>query len=244
MKWREVSKRVEEISNQLSPLCGVELVGVARRELDLALKLEVLLFPVVNTDVIERALYPEITIELEDTEVLFGTDHAIGVPVELYRCSIRTRGSALLSLIGSRSYYRNLQFKAKDKGYELRREGLFKESDCVASETEEEICKHIGVKWVEPRYRTRRGAGRRLADVQSYVGGRVHRTKKKVPRIEIIAGEGKINIVWFGLGQFYRMFLYEPDGSHTSKDFIEPGDAPMLIQNWLRGGVSRSDEKC
>ena len=230
MEWKELRKRADEILALISPYGGGELVGAARRKLDISERLELLFYPADKKDKYEEVLEDEIEFQGNTLE---GVDKKHGYPVIIYLCSMEKLGIAQLYTIGSHQYVRNLKHLAQTQDLILNRNGLFSGDKLIECQSEVEIFRNLGRLWVPPEYRVRRGINRRLMDVQSFIGGKLTRTKnKKVPRIEILKDEGEINIVWMGRGQFYRMFRKTPWGDQTTVDFVNPSEAQSLIENW------------
>jgi len=83
----------------------------------------------------------------------------------------QSRGAALLYYTGDDIFNRAMRFKANKMGYSLNQRGLFQgvvrdpndrriktnAGSIIASETEEEIFKILGVPWQEPHERVRSG---------------------------------------------------------------------------------------
>lgn len=229
MEWKLLRERANELICLISPYGGGELVGSARRRLDISEKLELLCYPDFKKEKIKEALEDEIEFVGNSLE---GVDKKLDFPVIIYLCEMEKLGIAQLYTIGSHQYVRTLKHCAERLGMNLNRNGLFKKNKLIESESEVRIFRHLNRLWVPPEYRVRRGVNRRLMDVQSFIGGKLTKTKNKVPKIEIIIDGGQIDIVWMGSGQFYRMFLKTPWGDQSTEDFINPSEAQSLIDNW------------
>ena len=64
-----------------------------------------------------------------------------------------TRGSMYLYFTGPKAFGIGLRAKAKAKGMRLNQNGLFKNGKCLASKTEEDMFKALGMKYIEPEER-------------------------------------------------------------------------------------------
>jgi DNA polymerase (family X) len=62
-------------------------------------------------------------------------------------------GAKLLITTGSSAHLEQLQTFARDKGYELRPDGLYRGKKLVASGTEEDIYEALGLQYIEPELR-------------------------------------------------------------------------------------------
>jgi len=66
-------------------------------------------------------------------------------------------GSALLHFTGSRFHNIKLRTMAKERGWTLNEYGIFKGKKLLASKTEEEMYKTLGMDWIPPEIREDRG---------------------------------------------------------------------------------------
>lgn len=97
--------------------------------------------------------YPEVAdvVGSGETKTSFLTREALQVDVRTVAPD--QLGSALLYFTGSKAHNIQLRQKAIDQGWLLSEYGLFDDETVVASETEEEIYKALGMDWIPPTMR-------------------------------------------------------------------------------------------
>ncbi|HLY59275.1 MAG TPA: DNA polymerase/3'-5' exonuclease PolX [Terriglobia bacterium] len=66
-------------------------------------------------------------------------------------------GAALMYFTGSKEHNVALRDRAKRQGWKLNEYGLFKDEKTIASRTEEEIYKKLGLEWIPPEIRENQG---------------------------------------------------------------------------------------
>jgi DNA polymerase (family 10) len=80
-----------------------------------------------------------------------------GIEMDIYWVTPKSLGAALLFYTGSDEHFKALSDYASQKGYELSKEGLFKEKNCIAAQQEEEIYTQLGLAYITPELRENRG---------------------------------------------------------------------------------------
>ncbi len=80
-----------------------------------------------------------------------------GFDMDIRVVSKKAYGSALQYFTGSKEHNIATRRIAMDKGLKLSEYGLFKGKKMIASETEEEIYKKLGIPWIEPELRENQG---------------------------------------------------------------------------------------
>lgn len=75
------------------------------------------------------------------------------VMMNLYWTNDESFGAGLLFLTGSAALNIRLRSVAKGKGMKLNRYGLWKDDKCIASKTEEDIFKALGMEFIDPKHR-------------------------------------------------------------------------------------------
>ncbi|MGD0672244.1 MAG: DNA polymerase/3'-5' exonuclease PolX [Candidatus Binatus sp.] len=80
-----------------------------------------------------------------------------GLQVDLRAVAAKSFGAALTYFTGSKSHCVHLRRIAQARGLLLNEYGLFRNDDVIASRTEEEIYRALGLAWVPPELREDRG---------------------------------------------------------------------------------------
>lgn len=90
-----------------------------------------------------------------------------GIPMQLYFVKPECEGAGLLFLTGPANFNISLRRAAKIQGLKLNRYGLWKGDVCIASKTEEDIFKAIGMDYIAPEDRGDPSAKKQGIMVQS-----------------------------------------------------------------------------
>ncbi|MCK5604062.1 hypothetical protein KAR91_19400 [Candidatus Pacearchaeota archaeon] len=159
-KRSEVEPIAKKIINLLKKIKGVkkaEAAGSFRRQAKAVGDLDVLIVGskrlVINAEKQILKTFPNLTIlgrgETKFSFVIKKNDLQIDirfVPEESY-------GAALLYFTGSKVFNIKMRQHAIKKGFLLNEYGLFKDGEYVAGKTEKEVCRKLGIKWVDPEKR-------------------------------------------------------------------------------------------
>lgn len=155
----EAKKAVDPLLDKLRALPGVHQVEVAgsfRRRAETVGDVDLLVAGAVGPDAIEKACREA----FPDLELLGSGDTKISfllmpqnLQVDIRFVPLKSYGAALLYFTGSKDFNVKLRRKAIAQGYLLNEYGLMKSGEVVASETEEDIFRALGVKWVAPEKR-------------------------------------------------------------------------------------------
>lgn len=103
------------------------------------------------SDAIKALPIVERVVASGSTRIAF--DLKSGLRTDIRIVSLKEWGSALLYFTGSKEHNITLRRRAIDLGLKLNEYGLFKGEKVIASRTEEEIYKALGLEWVEPEKR-------------------------------------------------------------------------------------------
>jgi DNA polymerase (family X) len=161
----EADRTAEKMMQHLENLEGVEKVtpaGSLRRgretvgDLDLLVTGKCCEIESQRNAVIERILnFPGITDVLAKGENKVSFKLRNGMQVDVRILSPNSYGAAMQYFTGSKSHNVNLRQRALKLGYSLNEYGLttLKDEKLVASKTEEEIYKKLGMAWIPPEMR-------------------------------------------------------------------------------------------
>jgi DNA polymerase (family 10) len=142
------SKAVEEVTPAGSLRRGRETVG----DLDLL---------VIGTDPVAIAehfiRHPEINQVLAKGEDKVSVKLKNDMQVDVRMLDRKAYGAALMYFTGSKEHNVVLRDRAKRQGMKLNEYGLYKGDKVVASKTEEEIYKKLGLDWIPPEIRESQG---------------------------------------------------------------------------------------
>jgi DNA polymerase (family 10) len=158
---KEAEKIANNIINEMKKVKGIENISAAgslrRRKVTIR-----------DIDIIASSNQPEKLIDaftkLKDVKKVLakGKTKAViifksGVHADLRVFAPKSWGAGLLYNTGSKNYNIEIRRIAIKKGYKLNEYGLFnrKTNKMTAGKTEQEICKQLGVKYLEPEQRER-----------------------------------------------------------------------------------------
>ncbi len=111
-----------------------------------------------------------------------------GFDMDIRVVSQKSYGSALQYFTGSKEHNIITRKIAIDKGLKLSEYGLFRGSKMIAGETEEEIYKTLGMKWISPEMRENKG------EIEAALGGKL----PKIIGYQDIKGDFHCHSNWTG----------------------------------------------
>lgn len=76
-----------------------------------------------------------------------------GVQVDLRLVEERSFGAALVYFTGSKAHNISIRKRAQERGLKINEYGVFKDEQCVAGETEEEVYARVGLSFIPPELR-------------------------------------------------------------------------------------------
>lgn len=154
----EAKPYVEEVLKNIRALPGVEraeAAGSYRREKETVGDIDILVVAKNPVKIIEEVSKLKLVngiVAKGDTKVSFNLPNLLRVDVRCLKAS--EWGSALMYFTGDKDHNIALRKIAIKHGWKLSEYGLFEGKNVIASKTEEEIYKKLGVPWVEPKKRT------------------------------------------------------------------------------------------
>jgi DNA polymerase (family X) len=206
----EADRTAQKMISHLEKMEGVEKItpaGSLRRgretvgDLDLLVTGKCCENPKQRDAVIERILnFPGITDVLAKGENKVSFKLRNGMQVDVRILPPESYGAALQYFTGSKSHNVNLRQRALKKGYTLNEYGLFTVDGekRVASKTEEEIYKKLGLEWIPPELRENCGE----------LDAAEKKTLPELITVEDIRGE-------------VHMHTVETDGKNTIEEMAE-----------------------
>jgi DNA polymerase (family 10) len=161
----DVATDVERLLKALRALPGaerVEAAGSYRRKKDTVGDVDILISASRNNLPEKLALavadavraFPQFTRVVAEGPTKISFDLASGLRVDTRIVAAQEWGSALLYFTGSKEHNILLRRRAIERGLKLSEYGLFRGKKVLASETEEEIYKALGLSWIDPEERT------------------------------------------------------------------------------------------
>jgi DNA polymerase (family 10) len=111
-----------------------------------------------------------------------------GFDMDLRVIAPESYGAALQYFTGSKDHNIALRKIAMDKGLKLSEYGLFRGSQLIASETEEEVYRTLGLEWIAPELRENRG------EIEAAMGGRL----PEIISLDDIKGDLHVHSNWNG----------------------------------------------
>lgn len=169
--YREARSLGERILEVIDPLVErAELAGSIRRCMDTVHDVDIVLIPrtlklpegiplVSPTRVFPNLIAGKVKGELGGSAVIKAgpvamTMRVLGIPVDFYTATEETWGVNLLRWTGSKRHNIKLCTLAMKKGMRLPVSiGLMKDGRVIASRTEEEIFRGLGLQWIPPEER-------------------------------------------------------------------------------------------
>ncbi len=159
-KWSEAKEYADDIVEYLSKLELKHLVvaGSYRRKKETVGDLDILATAKNFSQVIEYFIrYPKIKEIVSAGSTRSTVILTNDLQVDLRSVEDSSYGAALNYFTGSKSHNIELRKIALDLGYKLNEYGLFQGSKVIASKSEEELYKALGLCYIEPELRENRG---------------------------------------------------------------------------------------
>jgi DNA polymerase (family 10) len=154
----EAKPYVEEVLSSIRELKGVEraeAAGSYRRQKETVGDIDILVVAKKPEDMISQVAELPLVQEIVargPTKLSFNLPNLLRVDVRCLKAN--EWGSALLYFTGDKEHNIAMRKIAIKNGWKLSEYGLFEGEKVIASKTEEEIYKKLGLPWVEPKQRT------------------------------------------------------------------------------------------
>lgn len=154
----EAKPYVEEVLSSIRELKGVEraeAAGSYRRQKETVGDIDILIVaknPVAVLDQVAKLPLVQDIAARGDTKLSFNLPNLLRVDVRCLKAN--EWGSALLYFTGDKEHNIAMRKIAIKNGWKLSEYGLFEGEKVIASKTEEEIYKKLGLPWVEPKKRS------------------------------------------------------------------------------------------
>lgn len=136
----------------------IEVAGSYRRRRETVGDLDLLVIATSPERVMRQFLaFPDVARTLGSGETRAGVVLRNGLQVDLRVVPEKSYGAALIYFSGSKAHCVHLRRMAQLRGLLLNEYGLFRDDDALAGETEEEIYRALGLRWIPPELREERG---------------------------------------------------------------------------------------
>jgi DNA polymerase (family 10) len=136
----------------------LEIAGSLRRGVETIGDIDILVSARSTLKVMDKfTKYPEIKEVLSKGKSKSSVVLKSGLRVDLENVKKNEFGSSLIYFTGSKAHNIHIRKIAKSKGYKINEYGVFKGKRNLASKTEEDVYKVIGLKYIEPELREDRG---------------------------------------------------------------------------------------
>jgi DNA polymerase (family 10) len=136
----------------------IEVAGSYRRRRETVGDLDLLVIATSPERVMRQFLaFPDVARTLGSGETRAGVVLRNGLQVDLRVVPEKSYGAALIYFSGSKAHCVHLRRMAHLRGLLLNEYGLFRDDDALAGETEEEIYRALGLRWIPPELREERG---------------------------------------------------------------------------------------
>src|SRR5216684_1414406 len=136
----------------------IEVAGSYRRRRETIGDLDLLVIGTSPERVMRQFLaFPDVARALGSGETRAGVVLRNGLQVDLRVVPERSYGAALIYFTGSKAHCVHLRRMAQMRGMLLNEYGLFRDSDALVGETEEEIYQALRLRWIPPELREDRG---------------------------------------------------------------------------------------
>lgn len=152
-------------------------------------------------------------------------------------------GAALMYFTGSKEHNVALRDRAKRHGWKLNEYGLFKDEKTIASRTEEEIYKKLGLEWIPPEIRENQG------EIEAAEEGRIPRLVelgdiKGDLQMHTTASDGKTTVEEMADGAKKLGYKYILITDHSKAVTIANGlDEKRAVENIKRIHAARKKVK-
>lgn len=131
-----------------------EFAGSLRRRQETVGDLDFIVFSNKPAEIIKKFLnFPEIEHVYSKGEHKALVRLKIGIDADIWAISSKSFGSALISETGNRQHNIALRTLAEKKGWLLNDYGIWNGKKLLASKTEEEVYKKLGMDWIPPEIR-------------------------------------------------------------------------------------------
>jgi DNA polymerase (family 10) len=152
MKLENAKSITNKFVSEIKEFCEkIEIAGSIRRKKLEVNDIDIVLIPKLR-DYLTQKIRSISKVEIQGKK-LIRTEYS-GVQVDIYFATKETWGILLLVRTGSKEHNIKLCQHAINKGMKLSSEkGLMRGNELIASKTEREIFKGLGMKYIKPEYR-------------------------------------------------------------------------------------------
>lgn len=152
-----VAKKIINLLNKIKGVKKIEIAGSFRRQAKTNGDLDILVIGPqdlgTNVEKLILKSFPNLTV-LGKGETKFSfVINQNNLQVDIRFVPEESYGAALLYFTGSKDFNIKMRQIAIKKGYLLNEYGLFKEGEYIAGKNEREVCKKLGLNWIEPKKR-------------------------------------------------------------------------------------------
>jgi DNA polymerase (family 10) len=152
MKLEDAISKANNFLSEIKEFCEkIEIAGSIRRQKSEVNDIDIVLIPKLREHLIQKIRNIS-KVEVQGKK-LIRTEYS-GIQVDIYFATKETWGILLLIRTGSKEHNIKLCQQAINKGMKLSSEkGLMKANEVIASKSEEEIFKGLGMNYIKPEDR-------------------------------------------------------------------------------------------